>query len=733
MLNDSLINRVAAELNIAPRQARAALALFDEGATVPFVARYRKEVTGGLDDLQLRNLEERAAYLEELEERRAAILASIEEQGKLDDALRARIGSADTKQALEDLYLPYKPKRRTRATIAREAGYEPFADLIWNGGADDASLADHPPEALQGARDILAERVAEDAEIRAFVRTYTQRHGMVVSQGKRGVAKAGSKFADYFEFSQKVSEIPSHRILAIRRGEAEEQLTWHIDVPAAELVSTLKPRVISDRRASAQLALVVEDAYKRLLAPSIEVELRLELKQRADEDAITIFGSNLEQLLLSAPAGDRVVLGLDPGYRTGVKAAVVSRTGALLATSTLYLHQEDRFIEQLRPLIERYAVELIAIGNGTASRETEALTRRIVKDLPEPRPQIVVVNEAGASVYSASDVAREEFPDLDVSLRGAPSIARRLQDPLAELVKIDPKSIGVGQYQHDVNQSRLKKRLDDVVETCVNRVGVELNTASPSLLSYVAGLGPTLAKNIVDLRDKRGGFKSRVELLEVPRLGGKAFEQAAGFLRVRGAEHPLDATAVHPERYKLVEQMAADLGVGMAELIANDALIDRIELARYVTAEAGLPTLQDIVAELRKPGRDPRESFEPPQYRDDVKEPKDLQPGMQLEGVVTNLVAFGAFVDIGVHQDGLVHVSQLGDRFIKDPAEVVRVGQKVNVTVLSVDVERNRIALSMKKQPAAGALPDHRVDKKREPKVSVPTKGTVAPNGMRFS
>jgi uncharacterized protein len=733
MLNDKLIDRVAAELKVAPRQARAALALFDEGATVPFVARYRKEVTGGLDDLQLRTLEERATYLQELADRRATILASIEEQGKLDDALRAKIDAAETKQALEDLYLPYKPKRRTRATIAREAGYEPLAERIWGGEADDVELAAESAEALQGARDILAERFAEDAEIRAFVRAFTYRTGMVVSHGMRGVDKATSKFADYFEFSQKLAELPSHRVLAIRRGEAEQQLAWQIEVPIDDLIRQLQSRITKGRRAHTQLMLVAEDAYRRLLAPSIEVELRLELKQRADEDAITIFGTNLEQLLLGAPAGERTVLGLDPGYRTGVKAAVVSRTGALLATATLYLHQDARFREQLRTLVEQHAVELIAIGNGTASRETEALAKSIVSDMSEPRPQVVVVNEAGASVYSASDVAREEFPDLDVALRGAPSIARRLQDPLAELVKIDPKSIGVGQYQHDVNQSRLKKRLDDVVETCVNRVGVEVNTASPSLLSYVAGLGPTLARNIVAARDHRGGFRSRLELLEVPRLGAKAFEQAAGFLRVRGALHPLDATAVHPERYALVETMAADLGVDVKELVANDALIDRIELERYLSDEVGRPTLQDIVAELRKPGRDPRETFELPNYREDVKEPKDLQPGMQLEGVVTNLVAFGAFVDVGVHQDGLVHVSQLGERFIKDPAEVVRVGQKVKVTVLSVDLERNRIALSMKKQPLAGATRNQRVEKKREPKASIPTKGTIAPNGMRFN
>lgn len=731
MLNDKLIDRVAAELNVAPHQARAALALFDEGATVPFVARYRKEVTGGLDDLQLRTLAERATYLQELADRRAAVLASITEQGKLDDSLRAKIDAAETKQALEDLYLPYKPKRRTRATIAREAGYEPLADRIWVGQANDAELTAEPAAALQGARDILAERFAEDADTRAFVRAFTYRTGMVVSRGRRGVARATSKFADYFEFSQKLTELPSHRMLAIRRGEAEQQLAWQIEVSIDDLIRQLQSRITTGRRAHAQLMLVAEDAYRRLLAPAIEVELRLELKQRADEAAIAIFGTNLEQLLLGAPVGERTVLGLDPGYRTGVKAAVVSRTGALLATATLYLHQEPRFREQLRMLIEQHAVELIAIGNGTASRETEVLARSIVSDMREPRPQVVVVNEAGASVYSASDVAREEFPDLDVSLRGAPSIARRLQDPLAELVKIDPKSIGVGQYQHDVNQARLKKRLDDVVETCVNRVGVEVNTASPSLLSYVAGLGPTLARNIVAARDQRGGFKSRAQLLEVPRLGVKAFEQAAGFLRVRGAAHPLDATAVHPERYALVETMAADLGVEVKELVANDALIDRIELDRYISDQVGRPTLQDIVVELRKPGRDPRATFEPPNYREDVKEPKDLLPGMQLEGVVTNLVAFGAFVDVGVHQDGLVHVSQLGERFIKDPAEVVHVGQKVKVTVLSVDLERNRIALSMKKLP--GAARDQRVEKKREPKASIPTKGSIAPNGMRFS
>ncbi|HEX6693319.1 MAG TPA: Tex family protein [Longimicrobiales bacterium] len=744
-----LAEKIAKELGLRPGQVASALSLFDEGSTIPFVARYRKEATGGLDEVELRTIDERSQYLEELEERRAAVLKSIEEQGSLTAELRSRINAVDTKQALEDLYLPYKPKRRTRATVARERGLEPLADLIWVGGATDAEVAaaaltyvaperDVPTadDALRGARDILAERAAEDADIRAWVRDVTRRAGIVTAKGRPGVDRATSKFADYFEFSQKLRELPSHRVLALRRAEAEEAVSWTIDAPSEEIVAGLGARITTGRAAASQLALVAADAYQRLLATSIEVELRLELKQRADEDAITIFGSNLEQLLLSAPAGERIVLGLDPGFRTGVKTAVVSRTGALLETATLYLHREDDFRRQVRLLIDCHGVELIAIGNGTASRETEALARAVVAELPwQTKPQVIVVNEAGASVYSASDVAREEFPELDVSLRGAPSIARRLQDPLAELVKIDPKSIGVGQYQHDVSQTRLKKRLDDVVESCVNRVGVEVNTASVPLLSYVAGLGPSLAKNIVSARDARGGFRSRRDLLEVPRLGAKAFEQAAGFLRVRGGSHPLDATAVHPERYALVERMAADLGVSLPDLLANDALLDRIELQKYVSDDVGLLTLRDILTELRKPGRDPRATFEPPAFRDDLREPKDLQPGMKLEGVVTNLVAFGAFVDIGVHQDGLVHVSQLADRFVKDPADVVSVGQKVSVTVLSVDLQRNRIALSMKKQTDTQATPDTR--RPPAPVSAGPARpraksGDVAPNGIRF-
>jgi protein Tex len=758
-MSNPFATKIATEIELQPRQVAAALALFDEGATIPFAARYRKEVTGGLDEVQLRSILDRAGYLEELEDRRVAVLKSVEDQGKLDDVLRARIVAAETKQALEDLYLPFKPKRRTRASIARERGLEPLAGLIWSGTATDgdaesaaASYVDgengvpDAAAALQGARDILAERVAEDADIRAWVRDRTRADG-VISSRVRGVHDASkSKYADYFEFSQKLTEIPSHRVLAIRRGEAEDVLSWGIEAPADALVAGIARRAIADRRAHKLLTQVAEDAYRRLMAPSIEVELRLELKGRADEEAIGVFGSNLEQLLLAAPAGGRVVLGLDPGFRTGTKLAVVSRTGALLDTDTLYLHQEDNFSRGIERYVRRHDVELIAIGNGTASRETEALVRRVIAGLDGAKPKVIVVNEAGASVYSASDVARAEFPDLDVSLRGAPSIARRLQDPLAELVKIDPRSIGVGQYQHDVNQTRLKMRLDDVVGTCVNRVGVEVNTASVPLLSYVAGVGPALAQNIVAARDQRGGFRSRRELMDVPRLGAKAFEQAAGFLRVRGGEHPLDATAVHPERYTLVERMAADLGVTLAELVRNDALVDRIELNRYVTEDVGLPTLRDIADELRRPGRDPRDEFELPAFREDVTELKDLLPGMQLEGVVTNIVAFGAFVDVGVHQDGLVHVSQIADRFVKDPADVVKVGQKVRVTVLSVDLERNRIALTMKKGASAAAAEAAQRPRggaqggggrgggqqRREKPAPAPRKGDISPNGIRW-
>lgn len=724
----SIPHQVAQELSLSPRQVEGTLALFRDGATLPFIARYRKEATGGLDEVQLRDVRDRAAYLEAMEERRGVILGSIQEQGKLTDELRRRIEGAETKQELEDLYLPFKPKRRTRGRMAVERGLEPLADLLWAGKVDDAGAArearrfvDAAAEvpdveaALQGARDILAERVAEDAGLRTRVRALLGRKGTVharIARGKKD-EPAAPRFRDYFDHREPASRIPSHRMLAIRRGEAEGVLAWEIEGPWDEVLAEVSRVALGRRSARGELSQVAEDAAGRLLLPSIAAELAVELKERADREAIRVFGENLEQLLLQPPAGPRTVVGLDPGFRTGVKVAVVSATGAVVATDTLYLHQEDRFAAGIRGLVERHRPEFVAIGNGTASRETEGAVRGVLRAMEKaagtgsgtpsaagsaPLPTVVLVNEAGASVYSASDVAREELPDLDVSIRGAVSIARRLQDPLAELVKIDPRSIGVGQYQHDVHQPSLRDRLDETVTLCVNRVGVELNTASAPLLSYVAGIGPTLAKRIVETRDGKGGLRSRKELMEVPRLGAKVFEQAAGFLRIRDGKHPLDNTAVHPERYTLVERMARDVGVSLAELVGNEGALERLagRLEGYRSDDVGLPTLQDILDELRRPGRDPRETFEPPAFRDDVREMKDLQEGMALEGVVTNVVAFGAFVDIGVHQDGLVHISQLADRFVKDPGEVVKVGQRVRVKVVSVDLQRKRIALTMK-------------------------------------
>jgi uncharacterized protein len=745
-------DRIAAELSLRTPQVRAALELLLEGNTIPFVARYRKEATGELDEVQLRDIRDRHEYLAELDGRRAAILKSIDEQGKLTPELKSAIDRADTKQALEDLYLPYKPKRRTRATIATEKGLLPLAELLWAGEMGDAELraaADgfvdaekgvaSADEALAGARDIIAERVSDDAAARAYVREQVWERGVLESRAARGKENEVSKFQDYYDFSGPVKALPSHRILAIRRGESEEFLTARITAPDDEIVAVLRRKYGEGRRSVEQLGVAVEDAYRRLISPSVEVEVRMELKQRADEEAISIFGKNLEALLLAPPAGERTVLGVDPGYRTGCKLAVVSSTGALLETGHVYLHQEDRAKRDLARIVQQHAIELIAVGNGTASRETEKLAKEAIHDLPtEKRPVVVMVNEAGASVYSASDVARGEFPELDLTLRSAVSIARRLQDPLAELVKIDPKSIGVGQYQHDVSQTRLKRRLDETVESCVNRVGVELNTASAALLGYVAGIGPTVAQRIVQHRDSSGAFRSRAEVTKVSGLGPKTFEQAAGFLRVRGGKHPLDASAVHPERYALVERIAADVGVKVDSLVGNEAAVARIEPRKYVGDEVGLPTLEDILAELRKPGRDPRQAFEAPQFRDDVQKVEDLKEGMVLQGTVTNVVAFGAFVDVGVHQDGLVHVSHLSNRFVKDPNEVVKPGDRVTVRVLSVDVPRQRIALSMK-DPAqgGGARPAGQGKqpeaKKPEPKRALePTRPGVAPNGMRI-
>ncbi|HEY0154923.1 MAG TPA: Tex family protein [Longimicrobium sp.] len=744
--------RISAELGLRALQVRAALELLLAGNTIPFVARYRKEATGELDEVQLRDIRDRHEYLAELDERRAAILKSIDEQGKLTPELRAAIGRAETKQALEDLYLPFKPKRRTRAIIAAERGLAPLAELLWAGRTSDAELAaaatrfvdaekgvPTADDALAGARDIVAERLAEDAAARARVRDLVRERGVMESRVARGKEGEASKFQDYYDFSQPVRLLPSHRILAIRRGEAEEVLTARIAAPDEEIVAGLLRRFAAGHRAPEQMRRAVEDAHRRLLAPSVEVEVRMELKTRADEEAISIFGQNLEALLLASPAGERSVLGVDPGFRTGCKLAVVSRTGALLATGVVYLHQEDRFRQEIARLAAQHSVELVAVGNGTASRETDKLVREALREIPaERRPVVAMVNEAGASVYSASDVAREEFPELDLTLRSAVSIARRLQDPLAELVKIDPKSIGVGQYQHDVSQTRLKRRLDETVESCVNRVGVEVNTASPALLSYVAGIGPTAAQRIARHRDEAGPFRSRSQLLKVPGVGPKTFEQAAGFLRVRGGDHPLDASAVHPERYALVERMAGDLRVGVKELVGNEGAIARIQPERYVGEGVGLPTLQDILAELRKPGRDPRDAFEAPAFRDDVQKIEDLREGMTLQGTVTNVVAFGAFVDVGVHQDGLVHVSELSDRYVQDPNAAARVGDRVTVRVLSVDVPRKRIALSMR---SGEARPPRRPERQPDRRPAAgqgsalkpgPPNG-VAPNGMRIT
>jgi len=707
----SIPHRVARELGLPRKHVEAALALFGQGATLPFIARYRKERTGGLDEVQLRELRDRAEYLEKLEDRRATILESIREQGELTDELARRIRGAETQQELEDLYLPYRPRRRTRATMARERGLEPLADALWEGTLDDREAPDAardlvdpehdlPDEdaVLQGARDILAERVSEDAGLRGHIRDVMRKEGLLTSRalrGKKDLPEA-QRFRDYLDHQEPVRKVQSHRILAIRRGESEGILIWGVEAPD-HVLPWLQARVLGNRPAKEQMEKVAVDAWERLLHPSLESEIRLELKKQADQEAIRVFGTNLENLLLQAPAGERIVLGLDPGFRTGVKAAVVSRTGAVLDTGTLFLHQEAAFRDGVRQLVKGHGVELVAVGNGTASRETEQAVREALDEVQGERPAVVMVNEAGASVYSASELAGEELPELDVSLRGAVSIARRLQDPLAELVKIDPRSIGVGQYQHDVNQTQLTQRLDDVVEQCVNRVGVEVNTASPALLAHVAGIGPTLARNLTSFRDDQGGLRSRKELLQVPKLGPKSFEQCAGFLRIRGGDSPLDATAVHPERYDLVRRMAGDLGTDVPGLVEDTGRLKKLEgrLERYAGGEVGLPTLQDILEELRRPGRDPRDRFEPPSFRDDVRKPEDLKEDMVLEGVVTNVVAFGAFVDIGVHQDGLVHISKMADRFVKDPHEIVSVGDRVKVRVLSVDLDRGRIGLSM--------------------------------------
>jgi uncharacterized protein len=741
-LTDSHLLRILAwiteETGFKPFQVENTVTLFREGATVPFIARYRKERTGELDEVAIRTIEERLDYFTELEERKVTVIKSIDEQGKLSPELKERIEATRQKNELEDLYLPYKPKRRTKATIARERGLEPLADIIaaqqlTTGMAEDTALPFVNAElevadaaaALTGAGHILAERISEDADLRSFTRTLTARKGIIASRVAPEKKETVTKFEMYYDYREKLAEVPSHRMLAMRRGEKEEVLYLDIIAPLEEILAGLKGRVvIRESIFRPLLEGVVEDAYKRLLAPSLEVELRLEAKERAEEAAIRVFAANLRNLLLAPPAGGKRVLGIDPGLRTGCKTAAVDGTGRFLAHATIYPHtgggKAAGAKAELLRLLEAHDSEMIAIGNGTAGRETEQFVKETLAETGKRLP-VVIVSEAGASVYSASEIAREEFPELDLTVRGAISIARRLQDPLAELVKIDPKSIGVGQYQHDVNQSHLKKSLDGVVESCVNYVGVDLSTASWALLSYVSGVGPALAKGIVSHRDGNGPFSSRQALMEVPRFGAKAFEQAAGFLRIRNGSHPLDNTAVHPERYPVVERIAADHGVTLAALVADQDLVGRIDPVRYVSAEVGLPTLRDIVAELKKPGRDPREEFTATEFRDDVRELSDLLAGMILQGVVTNVTAFGAFVDIGVHQDGLVHVSHLGERYIKDPNEAVRVGQVVRVKVLAVDAARKRISLSIREaNEARGEKPKaERPAKEKQGEVSI--------------
>jgi uncharacterized protein len=718
--------RLSGELSLKVHQVAATAQLLSEGATVPFIARYRKEVTGELDEVVVTTIRDRLEQLAALDERRSAIVGSLKERNLLTDDLAKKIAAADSLTLLEDIYLPFRPKKRTRATIAREKGLEPLAELLWAQDVATDPLAAAQPyvgreytaddgknlptkiasvdEALAGARDILAERISDEAAARAKLRSLYQRDAVVSSKVISGKETEGAKFKDYFDWSEPLIKTPSHRLLAMRRGEKELMLMMRITVDETAALAELEPLFVKGKAAvSAQVRLAVQDAFKRLLAPAMETEMRLESKKKADETAIKVFADNLRELLLASPLGGKVMMAIDPGFRTGCKVVILDRQGKLLHNDVVYPDQgatrTEEAKEKLSGFVKFFQIEAIAIGNGTAGRETELFVRSL--GLPPAIP-VVMVNESGASIYSASEVAREEFPDHDLTVRGAVSIGRRLMDPLAELVKLDPKSIGVGQYQHDVDQNALKRSLDDCVVSSVNGVGVEVNTASKQLLSYVSGLNAATAASIVTWRNEKGAFKSRAELLTVPRLGPKAFEQAAGFLRIRNAEHPLDSSAVHPESYPVVEKMAADLGVTVADLVRDGALRKKIKLESYVTEKVGLPTLNDIVAELAKPGRDPRQKFEAFSFAEGVSKPEDLKPGMKLPGIVTNVTAFGAFVDIGVHQDGLVHVSQLADTFVKDASEVVKVSQRVNVTVTEVDLARKRIALSMRSRPEIG-------------------------------
>lgn len=710
-LSPEILLHIAQTLNLPMRGLVAVIELLDDGGTVPFIARYRKEATGNLDEVQIRAIEEKLTYYRDLVDRRETILASIAEQGKLTDELKARIETTLDKSELEDLYLPYKPKRRTKATIAREKGLEPLAAYLWAQQATEQPLEAFAPtfvnaelgvatvdEALEGARHIVAEWISEDADLRKALRTMVFDEGVVVSRKVTDAVDAQEKFKMYYEYSEPVKTIPSHRMLAIRRGESENVLYFLIEVENERALGLIRRHVLRfEGDWTRQLDMAIDDAWKRLLNSSIQGEIRVELKRRSDTDAIQVFRDNLYNILLAPPAGPISVLGIDPGLRTGCKVAVVDETGKMLAHDVFYLHTSKNGNAEASPkmaaLLSRHNVRAIAIGNGTASRETDAFVREFLREYKIDSIFSVMVSEAGASVYSASEVARQEFPDLDLTVRGAISIARRLQDPLSELVKVDPKSIGVGQYQHDVDQRQLQDSLNQVIESCVNKVGVDLNTSSWTLLRYVAGISERTAINIVNHRNEKGAFRSRQQVLEVSGIGPKSFEQAAGFLRIRNGDNPLDMTAVHPESYPLVEKIAELANATVSDIIRQPQLLEKVDSSKL---QAGSYTLTDIMAELRKPGRDPRDTFVAPSFKEGVKEISDVEVGMVLEGVVTNVTRFGAFVDVGVHQDGLVHISELSNKFIKDPSDAVKTGQIVKVKVMSVDAKNKRIGLSIK-------------------------------------
>jgi len=734
MNNETFISIIAKEQNLDINQVQAVISLLAENSTIPFIARYRKEVTGSLDEVAVTAIKGRLNQLSELTDRKETVLKSLEKNGHLTDELQQKVLSAKSMAVLEDIYLPYKPKRRTKGVIAREKGLEPLATIIFNQKGKDPVKEAEPfidPEkgvesaedALAGARDIIAEIINENDKARAMLRNLFFAKAIIKSRVASGMEEKGAKYRDYFNWDQPVAGIPSHRMLAMRRGEKEDFLNLDILPDEQEATAILENLFVTgEKKDSAQVKLAINDCYKRLLSHSMETETRVNAKERADTKAIKVFAENLRQLLLSAPLGAKRVMGIDPGFRTGCKVVCLDRQGKLIHNDTVYPHMSEKKArtekEKIKSLCEQFEIEAIAVGNGTAGRETEAF----IREIPFTKPvKVIMVNESGASIYSASKAAREEFPDHDLTVRGAVSIGRRLMDPLAELVKIDPKSIGIGQYQHDVEQKALKHSLDDVVMSCVNAVGVDLNRASPQLLSYVSGLNATTSNNIVAYREKNGPFPSRKQIADVPRLGPKAFEQSAGFLRIPAGENPLDASAVHPESYHIVDTIAKDLETTVVDIMNNSDIRDQIDVSKYVTDTVGIPTLKDILDELAKPGRDPRDRFEEFAFADGIEKIEDLKPGMKIPGIVTNITAFGAFVDIGVHQDGLVHISRMADRFVKNPADIVKVQQKITVTVLEVDLPRKRISLSMKSpsnHSSTDAKSPHK--KKHKPRVNKP-------------